>query len=64
MENDLFHFLVADLVCNVIIFGVAISSSVYIDNKKKHILILGESPTQGLDSTTITQKKQVFNQLY
>ena len=30
------------------------SSSLHIDNKGKHILILGERPTQGLDDTTLT----------
>ena len=30
------------------------SSSVYVDNKGKDILILGEGPTQGLDDTTMT----------
>ena len=30
------------------------SSSVHVDNKNKYILVLGESPTQGLDGTTIT----------
>ena len=30
------------------------SSSVYIGNKNKDILILGEGPTQGLDDTTLT----------
>ena len=30
------------------------SSSVHIDNKGKDILILGKSPTQGLDRTTFT----------
>ena len=30
------------------------SSSKYIDNKRKYILILGEEPTQELDDTTIT----------
>ena len=39
---------------NVTIFGADISSSVYIDNKNKDILILGEKPTQGLDDTTLT----------
>ena len=29
-------------------------SSVYIDNKRKDILILGDGPTQGLDDTTLT----------
>ena len=39
---------------NVIIFGVDMSSSVYIDNKRKDILILGKGPTQGLDGTRFT----------
>ena len=30
------------------------SSSAYVDNKKKDILILGEEPTQGLDDTKLT----------
>ena len=36
---------------NVIIFGVDMSSSVHVDNKKKDILILGKGPTQGLEHT-------------
>ena len=39
---------------NVIIFGVDMSSSVHIDNKKKDILILGKGQTQELDDTTLT----------
>ena len=39
---------------NVIIFGAATSSSVYIDNKGKDILSSGAGPTQGLDDTTLT----------
>ena len=34
---------------NVIIFGVDMSSSVHVDNKKKYILILGKGQTQGLE---------------
>ena len=30
------------------------SSSVYIDNKNKGILVLGEKPMQGLDNTALT----------
>ena len=37
----------------VIIFGVAISSSVHSDNKGKDTLIFGEGPPQGLDATTL-----------
>ena len=33
------------------------SSSVYFDNKKKDILIIGDKPTQGLDGTTLTTEK-------
>ena len=41
---------------NVIIFGVDMSSSPHIDNKKKDILILGKGPTQGLEHTLIGEK--------
>ena len=40
---------------NVIIFGVDMSSSTKIDNRKKDFLILGKGPTQGLENTL--QKK-------
>ena len=30
------------------------NSSVHVDSKEKHIFILGEGPTQGLDDTTLT----------
>ena len=30
------------------------SSSVYVDNKNKNILVLSEDPTQGLDDTALT----------
>ena len=33
-------------------------SSVHVDNKKKDILILGKSTTQGLDDTTLTSEAQ------
>ena len=39
-------------------FGVDISSSAHIDNKKKDILILGSGPIQGLDDTTLTTEAQ------
>ena len=41
---------------NVIIFGDDMSSSVYLDNKNKDILILCEGQTQGLDDTTLTEE--------
>ena len=34
------------------------TSSEHIDNKKKYILILGKSPRQGLDDTTLTSEKE------
>ena len=39
---------------NIITFGVDLSSSVHVDNKNKDILVLGEGPTQRVDSTTLT----------
>ena len=39
---------------NVLIFGVDISFSAYIDNKEKDILVLGKGPTQGLEHTSLT----------
>ena len=41
---------------NVIIFRVDMSLSPHIDNKKKHILILGKGPTQGLEHTPAAEK--------
>ena len=43
---------------NIIIFGVDMSSYVHIDNKKKDILILGFSSTQGLDDITFIAEPQ------
>ena len=34
-------------------FGVDMSSSPHIDNKKKHILIVGKGPVQGLDEHSL-----------
>ena len=38
-------------------FGVDMSSSVHVDNKKKDILILGKGPTQGLGEHLLTVEK-------
>ena len=46
---------------NVIIFGVHMSSSVHVDNKKKDILILGKGPTQGLEHTLTSEKMYSIN---
>ena len=42
---------------NAVIFGVGMSSSVHIDNKKADILILGKGPTQGLGEHSLTAEK-------
>ena len=46
---------------NVIMFGVDMSSSTKIDNKKKDILILGFDPTQRLGEHSLTAEKNVFD---
>ena len=48
---------------NVIIFGVEMSYSTKIDNRKKDIFILGKSPTQGLEHT-ISTEKNLFSWFY
>ena len=49
---------------NVLIFGVDMSSSAHIDNKKEDILILGEGPMQGLDDTTLAAAKSIQSILF
>ena len=44
--------------CNIIVFGVDMTSSVHVDNKKNDVLILGEGTTQGLNDTTLTAEKK------
>ena len=46
---------------NVIIFGVGMSSSTKIDNRKKDILILGIGPTQGLENRLRAEKMYSIN---
>ena len=55
-----FSFPIGRFVCNVIIFGVDMSSSVNGDKKKKDISILGEGPTQGLDGTTFVNGTKII----
>ena len=45
----------------MIIFGVDMSSSADIDNKKKDILILGKGPTQGLEHALTAEKRYSIN---
>ena len=43
------------------IFGVDMSSSPHIDNRKKDILILGKGPTQGIEHTLTAEKLYSIN---
>ena len=56
-----FSFPGTGLGRNVIIFGVDMSSSTKIDNRKKDILILGKGPTQGLEHTLSAEKMYLIN---
>ena len=56
MEKEFFHIQLVVLVITII-FGVDMSSSVHIDNKKTYILILGKVPTQGLGEHSLTAEK-------
>ena len=46
---------------NVLIFGVDMSSSTHIGNKKKGTLVLGKEPTQGLEHTLTAEKIYSIN---
>ena len=46
---------------NVLIFGVDMSFSAHIDNKKKDILVLGKGPTQRLEHTLTAEKMYSIN---
>ena len=50
-----------DFSKDVIIFGVDMSLSTKIDNRKKYILILGRGTTQGLESTLSAEKMYSIN---
>ena len=45
----------------MLIFGVDMSSSSYIDDKKKNILVLGKGPIQGLEHTLTAEKMYSIN---
>ena len=46
---------------NILIFGVDMSFSSHIDNRKKYILVLGKGLTQGLEHTLTTEKMYSIN---
>ena len=56
-----FLFFVTGLGRNVIIFGVDMSSSTKIHNRKKYIFILGKGPMQGLEHTLSAEKMYSIN---
>ena len=56
-----FSFPGTGLGRNVITFGVDMSSSTKIDNRKKDIFILGKGPTQGLEHTLSAEKMYSIN---
>ena len=56
IEEQASHFLVVGLV-----FGVDMSSSAHIDNKKKNTLVLGIGPTQGLEHALTPEKMYSVN---
>ena len=58
-RRETFSFPTCGFECNVIFFGVELSSSVHVDNDKKDIPVLGEGPTQGLDGNTLTAEKSI-----
>ena len=60
IEKDFFS-IGNDIGRDVIIFGVDMSSSSKIDNRKKDILILGKGPTQGLEHTLSAEKTYSIN---
>ena len=51
-----FSFPSGEFGQNVIIFGVDMSSSVHVGNKKKDILIFGKGLTQGLEHNLTAEK--------
>ena len=56
--KGVFSFPIGGFGKNVIIFGVDMSSSVQVDNKKKDTLVLAECPKQELDDLTLTVEKK------
>ena len=61
IEKEVFLFPGGGFGQNVLIFGVDMSSSAHIDNKKKNILILGMGPTQGPTHALTAEKMYSIN---
>ena len=60
-RRSVFSFPDGGLGQNVLIFGVDMSFSPHIDNKKKDILVFGKRPTQGLEHTLTAEKMYSIN---
>ena len=60
-RRSVFSFPGGGLGQNVLIFGVDMSFSPHIDNKKKDILVFGKRPTQGLEHTLTAEKMYSIN---
>ena len=56
-----FSFPGGGFSCNVIIFGVDVSPSVHVDDKKMDILTLAKGPTQGLGHKLTAEKMYSIN---
>ena len=61
IEDQVFSFPGGGFGQKVLIFGVDVSSSTHIDNKKKDILTLGKGLTQGLEHTLTAEKIYLIN---
>ena len=61
IEDLIFSFTSGGVGQNILIFGIDMSSSANIDNKKKDILALGKGPIQGLEHTLTAEKMYSIN---
>ena len=59
-RRESFSFPGGGFVQNLLMFGVDMSFSTHIDNKKKNILVSGIGPTQGLKHA-LTAEKMYFH---
>ena len=54
----IFYFFFNNFTRSVIIFGIDNSSSSHADNRKKNVLVLGESPTYGINESFGSPEKK------
>ena len=60
-RRSAFSFPGGEFGQNLLIFGVDMSSSAHIHNKKKDILVLGKGSIQGLEHTLTAEKMYLIN---